>query len=120
MVINIHLDASYLSETRARSCVAELFFLGSKSVPNLTIKLNRSLFVMCGVLKFVVALATEAELGALFINCKEGRIIRLNLNEMDHTQPPKPLHCGNMKSAGIANDTVKNNNHAQWKCVFPG
>ena len=32
MILNIHSDASYLSETRARSRLAGYFFLGSKIV----------------------------------------------------------------------------------------
>ena len=79
MVLNIHSDAYYLSETNKRSRVAGHFFLGRKSDPSKPIVLNVTLYIMCGILKFVVALAEEAELGALFLNCKEGRIMRLNL-----------------------------------------
>ena len=59
------------------------------------------------VMKFVVASAAEAELAALFINAKEGKIIRLTLEEMGHKQPPTPIHCDNITATGIANDTVK-------------
>ena len=107
MVLNIHSDASYLSETRATSRVAGQFFLGSKSDPTKPIVLNGALYIMCGILKFVVASAAESELGALFINCKEGRTMRLTLQEMGHPQPATPIHCNNMTAAGIANDTVK-------------
>ena len=62
---------------------------------------------MCGILKFVVASAAEAELGALFINCKEGIIMRLTLQEMGHPQPATPIHCDNMMVTGIENDTIK-------------
>ena len=62
---------------------------------------------MCGILKFVVASAAEAKLGALFLNCKEGRIMQLPLQEMGHPQPATPIHCDNMAAAGIANDTIK-------------
>ena len=40
MVLNIHSDAFYLSEKRARSRLAGVLFLGTKSVPNISIKLN--------------------------------------------------------------------------------
>ena len=46
MVLNIHSDASYLSETRARSRVAGIFFLGSKSDPTKPIVLNGALYIM--------------------------------------------------------------------------
>ena len=107
MILNIHSDASYLSETRARSRVAGQYFLGSIPKKDQPIALNGSIFILCGILKFVVASAAEAELGALFLNCKEGKIIRLTLEEMGHKQPPTPIHCDNVTAAGIANDTVK-------------
>ena len=55
MVLNIHSDASYLSVTNARSCVAGRFLIGSKSDPTKPIVLNGALYIMCGILKFVVA-----------------------------------------------------------------
>ena len=106
MVLNIHSDASYLSETRARSRVAGQFLLSRKSDPTKPILLNGALYIMCRILKFVVASAAEAELGALFLNCKEGRIMRITLQEMGHPQPATPIHCDNMKATGIANDII--------------
>jgi hypothetical protein len=55
----------------------------------------------------VVASAAEAELGALFLNCKEGIIFRLTLEELGHPQPRTPVHCDNATTVGIANNTVK-------------
>ena len=75
LVLNIHYDASYLSEKNARSRVAGHFFLGSNSDPSNLILLNGTIYIMCRILKFVVSLAAEDELGALFINCKEGIIM---------------------------------------------
>ena len=107
MVLNIHSDASYLSETIARIRVAGKFFLGSKSDPTEPIVLNGTLYIMCRILKFVVASVAEAELGALFLNCKEGIIMRLTLQEMGHPQPSTPIHRDNMTATGIENETIK-------------
>ena len=71
------------------------------------IPLNGAIYVYSGILKFVVASAAEAELGALFVNCREGKTIRLILEELGHEQPPTPVHCDNSTAVGIANDTVK-------------
>ena len=79
MILNIQSDASYLSETRARSRVAGNFFLGSIPKKGKPIELNGAIHILCGILKLVVASATEAELGPLFLNCKEGKIQRLIL-----------------------------------------
>ena len=43
----------------------------------------------------------------MFINAKEGKIIRMTLEEMGHKQPPTPMHYDNITATGIANDTVK-------------
>ena len=69
------------------------------------------MFIVYSILKFVVALAAEAELGALFINGKETKIIQLILEEMGHLQPKTPIHCDNKTATDIANDTVKNTDH---------
>ena len=74
---------------------------------NNPIRLNGAIYTFCGILKCVVASAAEAELAALFLNCKEGKIIRLILRELGHAQPSTPVHCDNKTAAGIANDTVK-------------
>jgi hypothetical protein len=107
MILNIHSDASYLNEPHGRSRVAGFYFLGSASTSDQPITLNGAIHVSCSVIKFTVASAAEAELGALFINCREGKIIRLILEELGHPQPATPVHCDNATAAGIANDSIK-------------
>ena len=70
------------------------------------IKLNGAFFTLCAILKFVVSSA-EAELGALFLNWKEGKIFRLILKELGHPQCATPVHCDNKTAVGIANNTIK-------------
>ena len=45
---------------------------------------NGNIFVLCGILKFVVCSAAEAELGALFHNTKARKITWLILEELGH------------------------------------
>ena len=104
--MNIHSDASYLSESRARSRAARHYFLGSITDKK-TIKLNGWVHSLCQILKFVAVSAAEAELGALYLNVKQGRIIRLALEEMGHPQPPTPINCDNLTTTGVVNGTVK-------------
>jgi len=54
-----------------------------------------------------VASAAEAELGALFLNCKEGKVMRKVLEEIGHKQPVMPVHCDNVTAVGITNVTIK-------------
>jgi hypothetical protein len=81
--------------------------MGWKAYPAKPIKLNGEFVTLCAILRFFVASATEAELGALFLNCKQGIIFQLTLVGMGHPQPPKLVHCDNSTAAGIANNTMK-------------
>ena len=42
------------------------------------------LFIRCVHLRFVVASAAEAELGALFLNYQEGMIFKSTLEDLGH------------------------------------
>ena len=107
MILNIHSDASYLSEPRARSRLGGTYFMGSLPKNGHAIQINGPIQVHASVCKFVVTSAAEAELGALFYNIQEGTILRLALEELGHKQPPTPVHCDNLTAVGIANDSVK-------------
>jgi hypothetical protein len=71
------------------------------------IKINGAFYVNATIMKFVVASAAEAELGALFHNCQDGIIFRKTLADMGHLQPKTPVHCDNATAVGIANNTIK-------------
>ena len=107
MVVNIHLDALYLSKPHVHSRVAGHYSM--RFVPKQTepIPVNGNIYVICRILKFVVALAAEAELCTLFMTAKEVKTCWLILQELDHIQPTNPIHCNNKTVAGIANDTVE-------------
>jgi len=107
MILNVHSDASYLSAPNARSRAAGYFFLGNLPRADKPIFLNGAVNILCTVLKFVAASAAEAELGALFLNAKEAKIIRLTLEELGHPQPPTPIHVDNSTTVGIVNNTIK-------------
>ncbi len=107
MIMNVHSDASYLSESDARSRAYGHFFMGWSPKDGDPIKLNGAFFTLCAILWFVVASAVEAELGALFLDWKECIIFCLTLEELGHPQPKTPVHCNNATTVGIANNTVK-------------
>ena len=80
--------------------------------------MNGNIFVSCGILKVVVTSAAEAELGALFLNIKEGDTLRLTLMELGHTQPPTPVHYDNITATGIANNSVKKHRSRSMEMKF--
>ena len=50
MVLNIHSDASYISEPKAKSRLTGFYFLGTVPQKGKNIKMNGSIFVACGIL----------------------------------------------------------------------
>ncbi len=107
MVLNVHSDASYLSKTKVHSCACGHFFMGWSPKDGDPIKLNGAFFTLCTILCVVVASAAKAELGALFLNCKEGIIFWLTLEELGHLQPQTLVRCNNATTVGTATNTVK-------------
>jgi hypothetical protein len=107
MIMNIHSDASHLSESNAQSWACRHFFMGWSPKDGDPIKLNDKIFTLCAILRFIIASVEEAKLGALFLNCKEGMIFCLTLEELGHLQSKTPIHCNNATAVGIANNTVK-------------
>ena len=85
MILNIHLNTSYLSEHNARSRAPGHFFLGWMLGRDKPIQLNGTTFNLCMILKLEVISAAEAEVGSLLLNVKQGRIMRLTLEEMRHS-----------------------------------
>ena len=77
MILNVHSDASYLSVGGGRSRAGGYSFLGSLPQEGTPIKLNGNIAIICAILKLVAASAAEAELGALFLNVQEARILQL-------------------------------------------
>jgi hypothetical protein len=48
---------------------------------------NKAILIISTVLKHVMSSAAEAEIGAVFINAKEGAVLRTILEELGHPQP---------------------------------
>ena len=106
-ILNFHLDASYLSARDARSRSAGYFFLGWKPQDKHPIHLNGAIFTLCHILKFVAALEAEEEHGALFLNEKEVKSMRLTIQELGQLQPLTPIYDENAKSTDFANIAIK-------------
>jgi hypothetical protein len=74
MILSIHSNISCLSEANACSWACGHFLMGWQPVALKPIKLNGAFFTLCAILRFVVASAAEAKLGALFLSCKQATI----------------------------------------------
>jgi hypothetical protein len=68
---------------------------------------NGAILIVSKVLKHVMSSAAEAEIGAVFINAKEGAVLRTTLEELGHKQPPTPMETDNTTATGYSNCTIK-------------
>jgi hypothetical protein len=78
MILNIHSDASFLSEREAKIQAGVFFYMVSN-----TDKANRltngAILIIRTVLKHIVSSAAEAEIGAVFLNAKEVNVLHTTL-----------------------------------------
>jgi hypothetical protein len=106
MILHIHSDASYLSEKEAKSRAGGFFYMGSNNKTDKKLT-NGAILIIGKVLKHVMSSAAEAEIGAVFINAKEGAVIRTTLEELGHEHPPTPMETDNTTATGYSNGTIK-------------
>ena len=103
MVLAAHSDASFLTETNARSRAgAHVFLSDDDPVP----RPNGAILSISQIIKFVVASAAEAELAALYITARELIPLRTTLEEMGWPQPKTPIQTDNSTAAGFLHDTI--------------
>ena len=98
MVLNLHSDASYLSEPRARSRAGgHLYMSDNAEFP----ENNGAILNIAQIIKNVVTSAADAEINALFINTRHAIPARNLLNEMGHKQPATPAQTDNTTALGF-------------------
>jgi hypothetical protein len=68
---------------------------------------NSAILIISKVLKHVMSSAAEAEIEAVFINAKEGAVLRTTLEELGHKHPPTPMETDNTTATGYRNGTIK-------------
>jgi hypothetical protein len=106
MILHIHSDASYLSEGEAKSRAGGFFYMGNTAQNDKKLT-NGAFLIISKVLKHVMSSAAESEIGAVFINAKEGAVLRTTLEELGHKQPPTPMQSDNTTATGYSNGTIK-------------
>ena len=104
MVLAIHSDASYLSEAKARSRAGGHFFMSS----DIPIPANNgAVHTVAQIIKSVMSSATEAEIGAMYINAREAVPARKALLEMGHPQPRTPMQTDNAAAHMVVTNNVQ-------------
>jgi hypothetical protein len=103
MVLAGHSNASYLSETNAQSRAGGHFFMSNDDVIPIN---NRAILTISQIIKAVMSFAAGAEIGALYINCKEAIPAGHALEFIGHKQPPTPMQTDNTTALGVVNNNV--------------
>ena len=106
MRLIIHSDASYLSESNARSRAGGIHFLSTNGDP-LQAPRNGAIDVISSIIPTVVSAASEAEIAALFINGQAAVAARNTLADLGYPQEATPMITDNTTANGIANNTVR-------------
>jgi hypothetical protein len=91
------------------------FFFGWLPVDGKPIRFYGAFHTFCSILRFVVASATEAELGVLFLNFQEGMSFRLTLEDLGHPQPEIPSSATMLPPLVLPIIPSKSNVCGQWK-----
>jgi hypothetical protein len=91
-----------MSEREAKIRAGGFFYMGSNTDKS-NILNNGAILIISNVLKHVMSSAAEAEIGAVFLNNKEGTVVFTTLEELEHPHPPTPLQTDNTTSTGYIN-----------------
>jgi hypothetical protein len=103
MVLVGHSNASYLSKSEACSRAARRFFMSNNTAEPLN---NSAILTIAQIVKAVMSLVAEAQVGALYINCREAIPARHTLEFMRHSQPSTQMQTDNTAALGIANNNA--------------
>jgi hypothetical protein len=96
-------DASYLSETSARSRAGAILYFGL--TPEQSI--NGAIDYISQVIPTVCSSVAEAEYAALFLTGRAVTYVRNILEDMGHRQRATTIMCDNSCAVGVANDSCK-------------
>jgi hypothetical protein len=101
MVLAGPIDASYLLETNTRSRAGRHFFISNNNtIPSS----NGATLIISQIIKGVMSSAEEAEIGVLYINCRE--VILAWHEYLGRKQPPTPMQTDNTTALGVVNNNV--------------
>jgi hypothetical protein len=103
MILAAHSDASFLSESKARSRAgAHIFLSNNNPIP----QSNGPVLSIMAVLRSVYGSVTEVELAALYKCATEMVPLRNALEEMGWKQPRSPIQVDNSTAEGYVNNTI--------------
>jgi hypothetical protein len=103
MVLTGHSNALYLSKLKEYSRAGGHFFMFNNTAKPAN---NGAILTVAPIVKANMSLTAEAEVGALYINCREAISPHHTLKFMGHLQPPPPMQMDNTTALGVVNNNV--------------
>eukprot|EP00804_Cyclotella_cryptica_P008961 CCRYP_012064-RG/>CCRYP_012064-RG protein AED:0.38 eAED:0.38 QI:0/0/0/1/0/0/2/0/352 len=103
MILALHSDPSYLSETKRAAEPGGHFFLSEDTSPHS----NGAILALAQIIKPVMSSAAEAELSALYINAREALPQQHLLNELGHPKPCTPIKIDNSTALGVVTKIIQ-------------
>ena len=107
MIYHVHSDASYYSESNARSRAGGMHYLGDAALATDECVPNGSILDISTIIDVVCSSAFEAEYGALFINGKEAGAIRTTLADIGYPQRETEIVTDNTTAQAVATGAAK-------------
>ena len=111
IILTAHYDSGFNNEKKPRNRAGGHIFL-SENLP--ITRWNGPFLTIAQMMKYILSLAPEAEMGALFLTSKEMVPVRHTLTEMGWNQPPSPIQCDNSKAVGMTKYTLLPRMSKSW------
>jgi hypothetical protein len=119
MILHIHSDASYLSDNEAKSRAGGFFYMGNTTKNDKKLR-NGAILIVSKVLKHVMSSAAEAEIIAVFINAKEGAVLRTTWRNWGTSSPPHQWKLTIPLPHGTEMAQSNKKELKPWTCAFIG
>jgi hypothetical protein len=94
------------------------FFYMANTTKNNKKLTNGAILIISKVLTHVMSSAAEAEIGAVFINAKEGAVLMTTLEELGHKHPPHQWKLTIPLLQGTSMGQSNKNAQKPWTCAF--
>ena len=104
MVLGLHSNSLYLSDSNSSINVGILLFFGSVPEKNLPISLNAEIYKLCVIIKHVAEYSAEADIGSMFTDSSESLKIVV-LNYMGHPLSTTTINFNHYTAVIIYNNT---------------
>jgi hypothetical protein len=104
MILCIHSNMGFCNKKKPRSRAGGHFPLSNHNrfPPN-----NSAILTNGTIIKDVMSLMAEVELGALFLNAKEAIYLRQILTKIGHLQPQTPVQTNRTTAEGVINNKIQ-------------